>query len=433
MKRILLISRCPPYPLHLGDRLIVYHLARELSQRGYAIDLLAFANRPEDWDEIPQYQQYFHRVTLFHEPRRSQLDYLKRALLPGTRWPRKAEGSWSPEMWRAIESQLAAYHYDVVHLFGGIQVYEFRHTLHDTPAIIVPYESYSLYLRRLVESPPDAGSIRLPYFGSRLKAASQIFAPRLACFSRLPRNFSRRSFSLWQLLQLHLARHFERWMFAPYRRVVVVSQRDKAELLMLNPELKIEVIPNGIDLSYFQPQNSQREPATLLFVGNYEYAPNVDAALRLAREILPQVRTQIPAAKLWLVGHAPPPEVQALASDTIIVTGSVPDVRPYLAQATAFVSPLRLGAGIKNKVLETLAMGCPVVATPLSVDGIDVQHERDVLTADDDALVSTIVRLLQDQDLQHRLSENGPNLIAERYSWARVATMYEELYRKLLD
>ena len=100
---ILLISRCPPYPIHLGDRLIIYHLARELSQRGYTIDLLAFANRKEDWDETPHYAQYFRHVELFPEPRRS---YLKRALFPAARWPRKADESWSPEMWQAIERHL---------------------------------------------------------------------------------------------------------------------------------------------------------------------------------------------------------------------------------------------------------------------------------------------------------------------------------------
>ncbi len=415
MKRILLISRCPPYPLRLGDRLIIYHLARELSQRGYEIDLLAFANRKDDWEELARadtqvrpYTQYFRHVELFAEPRRSPLDYLRRALFSTARWPRNAEQSWSPQMWRAIERRLGRGDltgrpytppYDAVHLFGGIQVYEYRHALGDIPAIIVPYESYSLYLRRMVE----AGAGRR---GVARYAPTNIFTP----------------------LQLFIARRYEGWMFAPYRRVVVVSPQDRDELRALNPELQVEVIPNGIDLGYFQPQNIEREPATLLFVGNYEYAPNVDAALRLATEILPLVRAKVPDAKLWLVGHAPPLALQALSSEAITVTGSVPDVRPYLARTTVFVSPLRLGAGIKNKVLEALAMGCPVVATPLSVDGIDAQHEREVLVADGDALVEAIIRLLGDTALRHRLSENGRELIESRYSWARVAALYEELY-----
>jgi glycosyltransferase involved in cell wall biosynthesis len=234
-------------------------------------------------------------------------------------------------------------------------------------------------------------------------------------------------------LQLFLARRFERWMFAPYRRVVVVSPQDGAELLLLNPDLPIEIIPNGIDLSYFHLQNDRRETATLLFVGNYEYAPNVDAALRLATEILPQVRAHVSEANLWLVGHAPPAELRAISREAITVTGSVPDVRPYLARATVFVSPLRLGAGIKNKVLEAMAMGCPVVATPLSVDGIDSRHERDVLVADEDALADNVIRVLKDADLQRRLSANGRQLIEARYSWSRVADMYEELYQKALS
>ncbi len=388
MKTILLISRCPPYPLHLGDRLIIWHLARELQQRGYVIDLLAFANRPEDHAEIDNYRALFRQVMLIDESPRSQISYLRRVLLPGSRFPMQAGQSWSPAMWQAIEQHVQQNQYDLVHFFGGVQVYEYRHAVGDLPAIIVPYESYSLYLRRLIA----AGG------------------------------------GMMNRIQYHVARHFESWMFAPYARTVVVSEKDRDELLDINPALPVDVIPNGIDLDYFQPQPMERDEVTLLFTGNYEYEPNVDAALRLAQNILPQVQARIPTAKLWLVGNAPTPTMQALASDTIEVTGRVPDVRPYLAQATMFVSPLRLGAGIKNKVLEALAMGCPLVATPLSVDGVAVTHDHDALIADDDELVEQIVRLLRDADLQQKLSANGRELIEKRYNWSHVVDRYVALY-----
>jgi polysaccharide biosynthesis protein PslH len=143
------------------------------------------------------------------------------------------------------------------------------------------------------------------------------------------------------------------------------------------------------------------------------------------------VQAHIPQARLWLVGNAPTPAMQALASDTVIVTGRVPDVRPYLAQATVFVSPLRLGAGIKNKVLEALALGCPLAATPLSVDGIAVRHEHDALVFPMGELPAAVVRLLRDPDLQHRLSAAGRQLIVGRYSWAQVAEAYLQLYAAL--
>jgi glycosyltransferase involved in cell wall biosynthesis len=220
-------------------------------------------------------------------------------------------------------------------------------------------------------------------------------------------------------------------MFAPYDRTVVVSPQDRDMLRTLNPKLRVEVIPNGVDLIEFRARPTARTESMLLFVGNYEYAPNVDAALRLATEILPRVRVRVPEARLWLVGNAPPPEIQALASDTVTVTGRVPDVRPYLARATAFVSPLRLGAGIKNKVLEALAMGCPLVATPLSIDGIAVTDGHDTLIADGDALVDATVRVMQDADLRQKLSANARALIEAQYSWMRVGQMYEALYEQV--
>jgi glycosyltransferase involved in cell wall biosynthesis len=320
--------------------------------------------------------------------------YLKRLLLPGTRYPQAADAAWSARMWQAIRQQLAQHDYDLAHLFGGVQVYEYARALDILPALIVPYESYSLYLRR------------------RLAACSGTRSCVLGA------------------IRLSIARRYESWIFSPYRRVVVVSEQDRDELRHINPALNIEVIPNGVDLGYFQAQNSERESATLLFVGNYEYEPNVDAALQLARGILPQVQAEIPAAKLWLVGHAPTPEMQALAGESIRVTGRVEDLRPYLAQATAFVSPLRLGAGIKNKVLEALAMGCPLVATPLSVDGIAVTVGEDALVAE--SLAEPVIRLLGDVDLQQKLAQNGRHLVETRYSWQRVADLYEQLYDALL-
>ncbi|MBI1279172.1 MAG: glycosyltransferase [Anaerolineaceae bacterium] len=398
--RILLISRCPPWPLYLGDRLIVYHLAEELEARNHEIDLLAFSDSPEDEQGKNHYDFRFNDVQLYPEPPRSQFSYLKRLLFPQTRFPRTAEQSWSPEMWQAIEKKLATNHYDAIHLFGGIQVYEFFHALGGRKAIITPYESFSLYIRRLIEN-----AVR--------REGQRPFTT-----------------SIMNHIQHQIAQRFESFMFTPYENTVVVSERDRDELVAINPKLNVMVIPNGVDIYEFRPRPVKRIPA-LLFVGNYEYAPNVDAALRLATEIFPAVKVHVPATRLWLVGNAPPPELLGCANDSIRVTGRVPDVRPYLARAGAFVSPLRLGAGIKNKVLEALAMGCPVVATPISLDGIAVLDGQDALSADSTAMIEAIVHLLQDEALRSTLSVNGRKLIESRYSWDHVAQQYEDLYKNL--
>jgi polysaccharide biosynthesis protein PslH len=388
MTHILFISRCPPYPLHLGDRLILWHLARELSRRGHTLDLIAYAQFESDYDEIEYYQPFFRQIHLCDEPQRTPTDYLRRVLLPHRRFPKSAEHAWSQSMWRTIETTIVQNRYDVIHVFGGIQVYEFAHLLQGHHSIITPYESYSLYLKRAIE---QHGGLR----------------------NRLNRM---------------MARQFEKWMFTLYDKTVVLTEQDKAELLDINPTLPVEVIPNGIDLDYFQQQPRERDTATLLFVGNYEYEPNRDAALLLAQTIFPAIQQQVPNAKLQIVGNAPPPELQAFASETIEISGRVADVRPYLAQATVFICPLRVGAGIKNKVLESLAMGLAVVATPLSVDGIAVQHEKSMLVATIENMADAAVRLLRDKALQSTLSQNGRAVIESQYSWSSVAERYLDLY-----
>ncbi|HVU13493.1 MAG TPA: glycosyltransferase family 4 protein [Phototrophicaceae bacterium] len=395
---ILLISRCPPYPLYLGDRLIVYHLAQELRRRGHVIDLIALSDRFEDITEREHYADLFGSVTILADPKRTQLDYANRWINPGARFPTREDQAWSRPLWAAIRQHVTANRYDVAHVFGGVQVYEYINAVQPLPAIITPYESYSLYLRRLFENADSVGARQ------RLNLR----------------------------LQWRITRSYESFMFTPYRRVIVVSEPDRAELLALNHRLPLEVIPNGVDLDYFKPLDQPREPHTLIFTGNYEYTPNVDAALRLARDLFPRIRARIPDAQLWIVGNAPPPELRSLASNSIIVTGYIPDVRDYLNRATVFVAPLRLGAGIKNKVLEALALECAVVATPLSVDGIAARDGSELLIAElDDQMVDSILRLLDDSALRERLGRSGRELIKAHYSWAQVAQRYEALYAEV--
>ena len=119
---VLLISRCPPFPLHYGDRLIPYHLGRELSGRRHLIDLLAFYQQPEDFAEIPRYERYFRSVQLIPEPHRSYRDYWRRSRSADRRFPQSAGAAWSPEMWNTIQRMVRERSYDMVHLFGGVHV-----------------------------------------------------------------------------------------------------------------------------------------------------------------------------------------------------------------------------------------------------------------------------------------------------------------------
>lgn len=394
---ILLISRCPPFPLYRGDRLIPYYLARELAARHHLIDLLAFYDQPDDIAQVPRYERLFRSVSLLREPRRPALSYARRALRRQARFPAHAAESWAPEMWRTIAATLRDRAYDVVHLFGGVQVYEYLPLVRALPNVIVPYEAYSLWLDRALQQPAS------------LPARAVLHARR------------------W------MARHYESWMFEGYDRAVVLTDQDARALKALNPLTPVVVIPNGVDVDHFTPTGYEPDEPTLLFIGNYDYLPNCDAALRLARALFPRIKARVPQARLVLVGGQVPRELRACASEGVEITGRVPDVRPYFEQAMVFVSPLRLGAGIKNKVLEAMAMGVPVVATPLSCDGMPVAHEQQVmLGTTDDELVDSVLRVLGDADLRRRLRLSARQVIEEHFTWQRVAEQYEDLYRQVI-
>jgi glycosyltransferase involved in cell wall biosynthesis len=392
--RVLIVSRCLPLPLHRGDRLILYHLLRELRALGHRCDVIALCQHPRDDDDVARSAALCERMVPVAEQARWRVQYLWRLARP---LPATAAQSWQPRMWRAIEERLTSARYDLVHVFGGIQVYDFRNLLRGLPAIIVPYESHTLWLER-----------------SRRQARSALEALRAD-------------------LALAVTRRYERFMFNGYDRVVVLTGADRDALSRLSPGLNVAVIPNGV---LCRPREADRRPAgppTLVFVGNYDYDPNVRAAVALARDILPSVRGRIPDARAVLVGANPPPAVTSLVNDTVEVTGFVPDVRPYLESAACFVGAIAVGAGMKNKILEAMAEAVPVVTTPIGGEGIDATAGRHLLLGSTvPELADAVIRVLGDPALAARLGEAGRQLVEERYSWREVAARYAALYAEVV-
>jgi len=189
-------------------------------------------------------------------------------------------------------------------------------------------------------------------------------------------------------------------------RLWVVSEGDKEAVAGLVGDVPVDVVPN----IHVPVTEAKRFEATsdLLFVGNFKHPPNEDAIMYFCGETLPLIQRELPDVKLYIVGNSPPPSVQALASEHVIVTGYVEDLAPYLLRARLSVNPLRYGAGIKGKVGEALSWGLPVVTTSVGAEGMGLAHEQDVLIADTpEDFCAQVVRAYRDQQLWESLSENG--------------------------
>jgi glycosyltransferase involved in cell wall biosynthesis len=242
------------------------------------------------------------------------------------------------------------------------------------------------------------------------------------------------------LLSLRAAADYARWnryelaVCRRFSRVQVFTNRDREVLLRYLPELhpRLRVNPFGMDLP--RPADPRTEdPRALVFVGGFVHPPNVDAALWLGREIMPRLRRAVPDCHLWIVGSNPPDDVVALAGEDITVTGRVAAVEPFLARAAVVVAPLRLGGGMRFKVLQAMAMGRPVVTTALGAAGIGGPHRPPLVVASGAAdFTSATAELFADPARRRKLGTAARACVALHHGWDGYLDRLERTYSEIL-
>jgi glycosyltransferase involved in cell wall biosynthesis len=229
---------------------------------------------------------------------------------------------------------------------------------------------------------------------------------------------------------------YERRMLRHHDHIVVVSSEDEKFVRQHCPQADIAFIPNGVDTEYFAPAKLQPDHTTLLFVGGYEYSPNVDAFHYFYQEIFPLVRLYRPDIRFLAVGRNPPESIKAISvrDSQVTVTGTVDDVRPYYAQSTLAVVPLRIGGGTKLKLLEAFAMGVPVVATSVGCEGIEARDGEHVAIADTPiTFAESVMRLIDHRFEAHSMAERARTLVASCYEWGSLSSEFERYLIKMIE
>lgn len=376
-----------------------YNLIKYLAGQGHEITLLALVPPGEDTSGLDSLRQWCRQVQTAPLPRWRTLGNALLAL-PG-RTPLQAAYSRSPEMSELIRKTENQATFDLVHV-EHLRGAELARAIQNLPIVFDSVDSITL----LFEKVRQAG----PTWRSRLLAN----------------------------LDLARTRHYEARLLERFARVLVTSPRDREALAKLSTTPAVEdrlvVLPNGVDLSYFEPLDIGRDPATIIFSGKMSYHANIAAALDLAREVMPVVWQAVPEAKLTIAGKDPTPELIALTADPrIVVTGTVPDLRPFLAQATVAVTPIRYGVGIQNKVLEALAMGTPVVSTPQATSALQVQPEQELLVGDTpQRLAQAVISLLTDDALRRRIGQAGRQYVETQHDWQVAAQNLAQIYQDVI-
>lgn len=393
--KILLLTPRVPYPPYRGDKLKIFNLIKRLARR-HEIHLICFAQTRQDLENLQHLRTYCRHIDHVKLP--VWLSLFKCFVGLFTQIPLQVQYFKSRRMQNLIDQTCRQHHFDVIHTHL-IRMAQYTAAQSRPVRVLDLTDAVSLYLQR---------------FGLREKN------PLVKLLVKI---------------ELRRMMRYERFL-ERFNACFVCSEPDREQLRKTAPEAVIKIIPNGVDLSYFSSNGRlfDYDPDRIIFTGNLSYYPNIDGILHFANDIFPLIKKERPSAKLYVVGQSPPAKVRALASPDVIVTGFVEDIKQYYLSSAVAVSPIRFGAGTLNKIIEPLALGVPVVATSVGVEGLEVIPGEDILVADQPpAFARHVVRVMQDPALRQKLCERGMAVIRKQYDWDAIVARLEEIYRELVE
>lgn len=393
--KILFLSPTVPFPLTDGGRIRVFNLLKQIAQRS-EVTLLALKTQSSDVESVVHLERFGIRVHLVQQGGKLpsvSFGTLLRAFLKKV--PITVARYNVPAYRQKFRELVATETFDLVH-YEMFHVAQF-HTETHLPSLLSQQNVDAAIWRRLCQE--TANPLRKCLYWTQQRA-----------FER-----------------------YERLTHPQFDIVTCASEIDRQTFQRTNAAGRFEIIPNGVDVEDYQPAYGSEEEAHLIYIGSMDWYPNEDAVAFFADEVLPKIREKLPDVQFSAVGGNPSPRVQKLAARSqILVTGRVPEIKPYFARATVFVVPLRIGSGTRLKILEALAMGKAVVSTTVGAEGLNLVDGEEILIADEPiAFAEAVLRLLTDASLRRKIGENGRARVERDYDWRRIGEKLYRLYESL--
>ena len=396
--KILFLSPTVPYPLTDGGRIRVFNLLKQIALKN-DITLLALETQQSDTSSVPHIEQLGIKVHLVQNsatlPRVSLRTLISACI---KRQPITVARYNVPAYRQKLRELLTSETYDLVH-------YEMFHTAQFYTETDLP----SVLSQQNVDS---------------------------AIWHRLTGETSNLFYKCAYWTQQRAFQRYERVLSPQFDAVTCTSDIDAKVFQQFCGDDVVKVIPNGVDVSHYQPDFASEAPVHLIYIGSMDWYPNEDAVSFFAEEVLPQVQKNVPDVKFSIVGGNPSARVQQLADrEGVVVTGRVPEIKPYFAEATVFVVPLRIGSGTRLKILEALAMGKAVVSTSVGAEGLALRDGEEILIADDPIdFAKAVIKLLTNPPLRKQIGEKGRARVEQDYDWRNIGekllTVYESVINK---
>lgn len=388
-----------PFPLDTGGKIRSFHLLKEVSQ-AHEVTLVTGIESERERQATTVLRDEIPRLTLqaVVVPRRNTL--VRRVWRAGTNAFDALPYSWAgyrhARFTANVRAVLGRIRHDVVHC-DHIQVAHAVMSMRTPPRILNAHNVESVLMARL---------------------------------AAVEAKWARRRLIEWQARKVRRA---EKETYARFDTCVAMSEVDRARMVEMAPAVPVVVVPNGVDLTWFRVSNEQPEPDLVVFSGSMDWEPNVDAALYFARNVLPRIRRWRPGARFVIAGRDPAPRLRAQldGDSSVAFTGTVADIRPYLAKASLVVVPLRVGSGTRLKILEAWAMAKPVLSTTLGAEGLPARDGENIAIADSaESMAVRAVQLLTRRGEAECLGSRGRRLVEERYSWGVVAESLSAVYEE---
>ncbi len=396
--RILLLTPQRPYPPHQGTTLRNFNLVKELAKR-HTVCVLTFLEPDQDPNDAGPLPDLCDWIEAIPVPQRSTSLRLRQMLT--TRRPDMSLRLWSPELNARLAARLREQSFEVVEI-EGIEMAPYLATIevvHPRPLIV--YDAHN---------------------------AEWILQQR-ACLADL-KNPARWTAAAYSWVQWQRLRRYEAELLRRVDHTVAMSHPDKVALRDVAPDAPITVVPNGVDLAAYVEFTGTPIHHDLLFTGKMDFRPNIDAVLWFGQNVLPLIQARRLGTTFAIVGQRPHPRLDVLRSlPSVTLTGFVDDVRPYLAGATVYVAPLRVGGGTRLKLLEAMAMGLPIVSTTVGAEGFPVVNGKELVLADEpEAFARAVLDLLDHPTRRAKLAAAGHTFARANYGWEVLVPQLERIY-----